>query len=84
MRDALNEGAKHMLNWLFSLTQSYIFYFTKNLIEPELHADIMKRSSEVKSSNKIMIWLTFKLWIRSKLVDYSPHLLLELIQTMTR
>ena len=84
MRDALNEGARETFNWLFLLTQSYVFYFVKNLVEPELRADITKNISEAKASNKIMVWHTFKLWIRSKLVDYSPHLLLESIQTMTR
>ena len=81
MRDASTEGAKDMLNWLFLLTQSYVFYFLKNLVEPELRADITKRISEAKTSNKIVLWHTFKLWIRSKLVDYSPYLLLESIQT---
>ena len=84
MSDSLNEAAKEKLDWLFLLTQSYVFCFIKNLVEPELRADITKTISETKCSNTIMVWHIFKLWIRSKLVDYSPHLLLELIQTMIR
>jgi hypothetical protein len=60
IRNALNECAKDTLNWLFLLTQSNVFYFVKNLVEPELRADITKRISEANASNKIMLWQIFK------------------------
>ena len=68
MREALSDGAKDTLNWLFLLTQAYIFYSTKNLVVPELRADITERISEAKASGTAMVWHAFKKWIHSKLV----------------
>jgi len=84
MREALSPGAKDTLGWFYNLLQSYVLYFMKCLVTPALRASITKRISEARASGRTIIWHTFKKWIRSKLVDYSPHLLLESIQTMTR
>jgi len=54
-RAALTPRAAETMEWLYNLTQAYVLYFSKNLVEPDLRADITKKISEAKASgNKIV------------------------------
>jgi len=84
MRTTLTPGAKDTLNWLCEITQDYALYFIKCLIVASFRTSLIKKITEAKASNKVVIWHELKTHIRSRLVQYSPHLLMESLQTMIR